>query len=115
MRSVHRRTRGTRRPHNRRRHTRRGAIVVLTTILMIVMMALLALSIDTGYMYTMQTELDRSVDSAALAGAACLADGVDEANQRVVEYLFNPADGQPAKENSHQCAPEGYFQEFNNW
>ena len=50
---------------------------MLTAILMVVLMALLALSIDTGYMYTMQTELDRSVDAAALAGAASLVEGTD--------------------------------------
>ncbi len=70
---------------------RRGAIIVLTAILMIVLMGLLALSIDTGYMYTMQTELDRSVDAAALAGAASLVDGTQQASDKVVEYLVrNP-------------------------
>jgi hypothetical protein len=58
---------------------------------MVVLMGLLALSIDTGYMYTMQTELDRSVDAAALAGAAMLVQGLDDANDSVVEYLVrNP-------------------------
>ena len=67
---------------------------MLTAILMIVLMALLALSIDTGYMYTMQTELDRSVDAAALAGAASLVEGTDEASDKVVEYLVrNPVGG----------------------
>ena len=73
---------------------RRGAIIVLTAILMIVLMALLALSIDTGYMYTMQTELDRSVDAAALAGAASLVEGNDTASDKIVEYLVrNPVGG----------------------
>ncbi len=77
--------------HARRRPPRRGAIIVLTAVLMIVLMALLALSIDTGYMYTMQTELDRSVDAAALAGAASLVEGPDTASDKVVEYLVrNP-------------------------
>jgi hypothetical protein len=61
---------------------------------MIVLMALLALSVDTGYMYTMQTELDRSVDAAALAGAASLVKGTNEASDKVVEYLVrNPVGG----------------------
>ena len=60
----------------RRRGSRRGTIIVLSAVLMIVLMGLLALSIDTGYMYTMQTELDRSVDAAALAGAAMLVQGL---------------------------------------
>lgn len=83
------------RDHARRQlPRRRGSIIVLTAILMIVLMALLALSIDTGYMYTMQTELDRSVDAAALAGAASLVEGPDYANDKVVEYLVrNPVGG----------------------
>jgi hypothetical protein len=73
---------------------RRGATIVLTAILLVVMMALLALSIDTGYMYTMQTELDRSVDAAALAGACSLIKGTETANDQVVEYLVrNPVGG----------------------
>jgi Flp pilus assembly protein TadG len=75
----------------RRRGSRRGTIIVLSAVLMVVLMGLLALSIDTGYMYTMQTELDRSVDAAALAGAAMLVQGLDDANDSVVEYLVrNP-------------------------
>jgi hypothetical protein len=73
---------------------RKGAIIVLAAILMIVMMAVLALSIDTGYMYTMQSELDRAVDSAALAGAGSLIDGLDAAEDQAVEYLIrNPVGG----------------------
>ncbi len=82
---------GHRDPARRTAKRRRGAIIVLTAIMMIVLMGLLALSIDTGYMYTMQTELDRSVDAAALAGAASLVKGTDEASDKVVEYLVrNP-------------------------
>ncbi len=84
-------------PRDQARHRppRRGAIIVLTAILMVVLMGLLALSIDTGYMYTMQTELDRSVDAAALAGAASLVEGTDTASDKVVEYLVrNPVGGE---------------------
>jgi hypothetical protein len=81
-------TSGVRRALRRRR---RGAIIVLAAVLMIVMMAVLALSIDTGYMYTMQCQLDRSVDAAALAGAARLTEGEDCAHEEVLEYLIrNP-------------------------
>ncbi len=82
------------------RKPRRGAVIVLTAFLMIVLMAIIALGLDTGYMYTMQTELDRSVDSAALAGAASLVDGMDAANQKVVEYLVrNPVGEGPVTDN----------------
>lgn len=63
---------------------------------MIVLMAMLALSIDTGYMYTMQTQLDRSVDAAALAGASMLIDGTQQARETALEYLIrNPVQLQP--------------------
>lgn len=66
---------------------RRGSIIVLTAMLMIVFMALMALSIDIGYVYTMKTQLDRSVDAAALAGTSALIDGQTAAQDMVVEYL----------------------------
>lgn len=70
---------------------RRGAIAIFTAFLLVVLMACLALSIDTGYMYSMQTQLDRSVDAAALAGTSMLIDGEAAAQDMVVEYLVrNP-------------------------
>lgn len=70
---------------------RRGAILVLSAGLMIVMMSMLAFSIDAGYMFTMKTELQRAIDSAALAAAGSLVDGEEVAGQRLVEYLIrNP-------------------------
>lgn len=70
---------------------RRGVLVVLAAIFMIVMMGMLALSIDVGYMYTMQSQLQRSVDSATLAGAGALVNGDDAAIESVHEYLVrNP-------------------------
>jgi hypothetical protein len=74
----------TRVPASRRR---RGSIVTLTAVLLVVLMAFLALSVDSGYMYTMQTELDRAVDAAALAGTSSLIDGEAAAEDLVVEYL----------------------------
>lgn len=79
----------------RRAMMRGGSILVLATVLMIVMLAMLAMSIDTGYMYTMQTQLDRSVDAAALAGAGALIDGTDAANESVIEYLVRNPVGEP--------------------
>jgi uncharacterized membrane protein len=65
--------------------------VVLTAFLLIVLMGVIALSIDTGYMYTMKGQLDRSVDAAALAGTSVLIDGETAAQDMVVEYLVrNP-------------------------
>lgn len=70
---------------------RRGVIVVLAAVLMIVMMGFIALSVDVGYMFTMQSQLQRSVDAAALAGAGSLIEGEDVATAQIHEYLtHNP-------------------------
>lgn len=80
---------------------RRGNIVVLSAFLMVVMMAMIAFSVDVGYMYTLQAQLQRSVDSAALAGVGELVNGIDEAKAAAKEYLVrNPvgsATGSPGE------------------
>lgn len=75
-------TRSTRRPANRK-----GAVLVLSAFLMIFLLAVMAFSIDMGYKMNVQTEMQRAVDAAALAGAGVLVEGVDEAETRAVEYL----------------------------
>jgi len=94
--------------NSRRRHLRQkrsGTIVVLAAFLLIVFAAMLAFSIDLGYMYTVKAELDRAVDSAALAGASSLGDGVDEANLVAVEYLLrNPVSGGTTVTDDQQLA-----------
>ncbi|RME19457.1 MAG: VWA domain-containing protein, partial [Candidatus Zixiibacteriota bacterium] len=70
---------------------RRGAVLVLTALLLVLLAGMLAFSIDLGYMYTVQGQLDRAVDSAALAGAGKLFEGDQAAYEEVVEYLVrNP-------------------------
>jgi Flp pilus assembly protein TadG len=74
-----------------RRAGRRGNIVVLTAVLMVVMLGMIAFAVDVGYMYTLQTQLARSVDAAALAGAGVLVDGQSAAEAEAVEFLVrNP-------------------------
>jgi len=48
---------------------RRGAIVPLFAILLIPILAMLAFSIDAGYMVLVKTDLQSTADAAALAGA----------------------------------------------
>lgn len=73
------------------RDQRRGSMLVLSALLLVALAGMLAFSIDLGYMYTVQGQLDRSVDAAALAAAAELHDGVDSAYDQAVEYLVrNP-------------------------
>src|SRR5262245_15253625 len=74
---------------------RRGNIIVLTAVLMVVMMAFLALSVDVGYIYTTQTQLQRAVDAAALAGVQDLVNGTEQAQAAATEYLVRNPVGSP--------------------
>jgi Flp pilus assembly protein TadG len=56
---------GTRKP----RQDRSGSIAVLALCLMIVMLGVIALAVDIGYMAYVDTELQRTADSAAIAAA----------------------------------------------
>src|SRR3954467_86643 len=78
---------GKKKPHARRR----GNIIVLSALLMVFVMFLIAMSVDVGYIYTVQAQLDRAVDSAALAGAQELVKGTNAAQDKATEYLVrNP-------------------------
>ena len=84
----------------RRRKQRRGAVIVLAALLMILMMAVLAFSVDLGYMFSLQTDLKRSTDAAALAGAGVLVEGPDVAQLQAFEYLVrNPVGGASLADN----------------
>jgi Flp pilus assembly protein TadG len=54
------------------RPQRRGNVVVLSAFLLIVMMALAAFAVDVGYIAEARTQLQKSADASALAGAAKL-------------------------------------------
>ncbi|REJ70617.1 MAG: VWA domain-containing protein [Planctomycetota bacterium] len=70
----------------RRRPRRKGAIVVLAALLMVLMVAMLAFSIDSGYIASCRTDIQRSVDAGAFAGAGVLAEGIVVADQAAREY-----------------------------
>jgi hypothetical protein len=53
---------------------RSGNVLVLTLILMIALMGMLAFAVDLGYLNVVRTELQRSADAAAIAGAWRLID-----------------------------------------
>jgi hypothetical protein len=56
------------------RRLRRGNIVVLTAFLMVGLMGLIAFAVDLGYLYNARTEMQRAVDSSAIAGCWELID-----------------------------------------
>lgn len=66
---------------------RKGVIAVFSAILMVVMMAMVAFSIDVGYIANVQTDLQRAVDAGALAGAGVLVNGSQVAEQTVLNYI----------------------------
>lgn len=75
---------------------RKGAVLVLSAFLMIAMMALIAFAVDVGYLATLNSELKRSTDAAALAGAGCLIDGPEAAELEAFEFLVrNPVGNRP--------------------
>jgi hypothetical protein len=58
----------------RHKALRRGGITVLSAVLMVMFAALAAFAVDLGYLCLVRTELQRSADSGALAGAGALYD-----------------------------------------
>jgi hypothetical protein len=58
----------------RRLGHRKGNIVVLSAFLMVVLVGLLAFALDVGYIYVARSQLQRTADAAAMAGAWELLD-----------------------------------------
>lgn len=76
------------RQNNFKRPNRKGSIIVFAAILMVFMVALLAFSIDIGYLLTARTEMQRSADAAALAGAWAMVndDVLRDDNGAMLDY-----------------------------
>jgi len=75
------------RASTRRRASRHGTIIVLLAIMMTALMAMVAFSVDTGYMLSIKTELKRAADAGALAGAGRLVDGQSAALAEVQQFV----------------------------
>lgn len=54
--------------NSQRRNSRRGAITVLTAFMAIMLIGMVAFCVDVGYVLSAKEEIQRSADSAALAG-----------------------------------------------
>jgi len=68
-------------------HNRRGALMVLAAVFMVIMAGFIALAVDVGYMMSVNSEMKRATDAAALAGAGCLIDGADDAKVQAFKFL----------------------------
>ncbi len=66
---------------------RKASVAVLLTIMMVVMVGFVALGVDVGYIASVRTELKRSTDAGALAGAGALVEGPEAAIARVHDFL----------------------------
>jgi len=70
-----------------KRTDRRGATLVLIALLMVAMLGMVAFAVDLGYITTVKTELQRTVDSGALAGAGMLVEGPTAATTEVMDFI----------------------------
>lgn len=61
------------------RSRRRGVLILLFAVFLTVCIAVLALALDVGMVASVQTDLQRSADAAALAGARDLINGRNDA------------------------------------
>ena len=84
---VHRATRVMSRSASLKADARKGAILMLTVFLLIAMIAMLAFSIDYGYMLNTRTEMQRAIDSGAMAGAGVMAEGTDIADAEARKFV----------------------------
>ena len=81
--------------HQRRRH-RRGSTLIYPTVAMTALMGFCSLGVDWRHVELVKTELQRSADAAALAGAGGLPGGVTTAQNLAVQYAgYNTTDGAP--------------------
>jgi len=95
----------------RRRTRRKGSVLVLSAFLMIVMFAMVAFSVDLGYILTAQSEIQRSVDAASLAGVGMLAQGEDLALDTATEYLARNPVADPSSVGQSPSAQLAAFQQ----
>lgn len=70
-----------------KRSDRLGATLVLIAFLMVALLGMVAFAIDLGYIATVKTELQRTVDAGALAGAGLLVEGQEVATAEVMNFI----------------------------
>lgn len=67
---------------------RRGFIAVLAAIMLVLFLVVLSFSLDLGYISHVRTELQRGADAGALAGAAVLGDGQQDAEEVARRFVL---------------------------
>lgn len=66
---------------------RRGAVVVMAAVMMVMLLAMVAFAIDSGYMLSVRTELQRAADAGAMAGAGALIGGKNAAKDEALRFV----------------------------
>lgn len=64
----------------------KGAVMVISAFAVSSMLAVMALSLDTGYVFLVQTELQNAADAAALAAVTSIPVTEDEARQISIDF-----------------------------
>ena len=57
---------------NRSQVNPKGTVIVMVAVVMVVLLSCVAMAVDIGHLYVVRTELQRTADAAALAGASQL-------------------------------------------
>ncbi len=82
--------------NSRPRKPRRAAVLVLFALLLPVLLGMMAFAIDLGYLVLTRTQLQCAADSAAMAGAAFLADSKTRVHEEAEKYAgFYQSGGKP--------------------
>ncbi len=75
---------------------RKGAVIVMVAVLLVVLLGCVALAVDIGYLYVARTELQRTADAAAMAGALALgrssSDGASGDYHQSSEEVYSEAE-----------------------
>jgi hypothetical protein len=65
----------------------RGQMLLVMAMAMVGLLVAAGIAVDVGVLFMRQSQLDRAVDAAALAGVAVLEDGLDGSNTRGMQLL----------------------------
>jgi uncharacterized membrane protein len=81
----------------------------MAAVMMIFLVAMIAFAIDSGYMLTVRTELQRSADAGAMAGAAGLINGVPAARAEALRFVRMNSAGARTISNSDVTVEFGHW------
>ena len=81
-----------------RRRWRRGAALVVIAVVSLLLLAMSALAVDLGFLYSVEADLQATCDASALAAASALSISEDEVRARARQYAAkNRVNGEAVK------------------